>query len=231
MSDRQEDIRRWRLPRGRHGLPRETVERSQRERLLAAVVRVTTAKGYEATTVADVLEEAGVGRESFYEIFSDKRECMLAAHGILMDDLAATVLGSYEGPGPWADRITDALAAVLEWFARDPAASRFLLVELAAAGPVSRERFREEFGRFVDLLEEGLDAGDPPDLPRASGLAVSAALARIYEEVVSERTAQLPALLPDLSFELLVPYVGEAVAREQRERARAIAAAAPRADR
>lgn len=231
MSEAPEDLRKWRLPRGRHGLPREIVERSQRERLLAAVVRVTTAKGYEATTVADVLEEAGVGRESFYELFRDKRECMLAAHAILMDDLEARVRAAYHGPGPWVERITDALAAALAWFAADPAVSRFLLVELAAAGPVSRERFREEFGRFVALLDSGLDAGAEPDLPRASRLAVSATLARVYEEVVGERTADLPSLLPELCFELLVPYVGEEAARAQQARAAANAAPAPRAGR
>ena len=36
MTDNDSDLRRWRLPRGRHGLPRELVMRSQRERLLAA---------------------------------------------------------------------------------------------------------------------------------------------------------------------------------------------------
>ena len=45
VSDSPEDLRLWRLPRGRHGLPRELVERSQRERQLAALVKVTAQKG------------------------------------------------------------------------------------------------------------------------------------------------------------------------------------------
>src|SRR5215218_10842509 len=98
VSDSPEDLRHWRLPRGRHGLPRELVERSQRERLLAAVVKVTVAKGYESTTVADILGEAGVGRESFYELFDDKLDCMLAAHKILIDDLEERVRKAYEKP-------------------------------------------------------------------------------------------------------------------------------------
>lgn len=202
-------------------MPREIVERSQRERLLAAVVRVTTAKGYEATTVADVLAEAGVGRESFYELFDDKLECMLAAHAILIDDLDRAVRTAYARPGPWPDRFRWALEAALEWFAADPEASRFALVELVSAGTVSRERFRLVFARFVGLLEDGIGADGPrPALAQASDLAVSAALAQIYEEVLQERTAQLPRLLPTLTFELLVPYIGEEAAREQ-ERAAA----------
>lgn len=216
MSSHLGDPEGWRLPRGRHGLPREIVERSQRERLLAAVVRVTTAKGYEATTVGDVLAEAGVGRESFYELYADKRECVVAAHAVLIDDLERAVRAAYERPGAWPERFRWALAAALEWFAADPDASRFTLVEMASVGPVARERFQSIFARFVELLEEGIDEDAPrPELAQASDLAISAALALIYEEVLRGRTAQLPELLPTLTFELLVPYLGEEGAREQ----------------
>jgi AcrR family transcriptional regulator len=218
-----EDLRKWRLPRGRHGLPRELVTRSQRERLLAAVVRVTAARGYEATTVADILEEAGVGRESFYELFSDKRDCMLAAHAILVEDLEAKVRAAYAQTGPWQERVTNALAAALEWFAADPAAARFTVVELAAVGTVSRIRFQDAFARFVELIDEGMeDDGAGPELAQATSLGVGAALARIYEEVVLERTAELPALLPDLTYEALVPFLGEEAARDEQSRAAAI---------
>lgn len=216
-----EDLRKWRLPRGRHGLPRELVTRSQRERLLAAVVRVTATRGYEATTVADILEEAGVGRESFYELFTDKRDCMLAAHAILIDDLEAKVRAAYNGSGAWQERVTDALAAALQWFAADPVAARFTVVELAAVGTVSRERFQVIFSRFVKMLDEGMEDGSRADLAQATSLAVSAALARVYEEVVLGRAAELPSLLPDLTYELLVPFLGEEAARDEQSRAAA----------
>lgn len=221
MTDAPEDLRRWRLPRGRHGLPRELVERSQRERLLAAVVRVTAAKGYEATTVADILGEAGVGRESFYELFSDKLDCMLAAHRILIDSLEKQVRAAYaEAEGPWAERARDALSVTLDWFASDPDAARFLMVEMSTTGPTFHSIFQAEYARFTELLDDGLGSDGPaPDLSRASGLAVGAILARIYEEVVLGRAAELPRLLPDLTYELLVPFVGEETARAEQQRA------------
>jgi AcrR family transcriptional regulator len=215
------DLRKWRLPRGRHGLPRELVTRSQRERLLAAVVRATVEKGYEATTVGDILGEAGVGRESFYELFEDKRDCMLAAHAILLDHLEEKVRDAYLQPGAWPDRVRAALAAALEWFASDPVTARFTLVELAAVGPASRSRFQTAFNRFIELLDEGLDeAGPDPALARATSLAVGGALARIYEEVLLGRAARLPELLPELTYELLVPFLGEKAARAEARRAK-----------
>jgi AcrR family transcriptional regulator len=218
MSEKGNDLRKWRLPRGRHGLPREMVIRSQRERLLAAVVRVAADKGYEATSVADILEEAGVGRESFYELFDDKRDCILAAHAVLVDHLEATVRAVYEEPGPWAGRLRKALAAMLEWFAADPAAARVTIVELAAVGAVSRERFQEDFQRFTKLLEDGRDSSGP-GRPQASELAIGAGIAKVYEEVVRGRTTDLPKLLPELTYELLVPFVGEEAARTEQRRA------------
>lgn len=228
MTDSSADLRRWRLPRGRHGLPREIVTRSQRERLLAAVVRVTAIKGYEATTVGDILEEAGVGRETFYELFDDKRSCTLAAHAILIDDLEAKVRAPYTEPGPWVDRLRNGLAAALDWFSKDATVSRFTLIELAAVGPVARTRFQADFSRFVALMDEGLDQETiRPDLPQASSLAVGAMLARVYGEVALDRSAELPRLLPELVYEVLVPFLGEEVARSERGRADATAPSEP----
>jgi len=191
------------------------VTRSQRERLLAAVVRVAAAKGFEAMSVADILEQAGVGRQSFYELFNDKLDCLLAAHYLLIEDLAATAAVAFEGQEPWPERLRTALAAVLEWFANNPEAARVTLVELPTVGPVARDRFRVGFHRFTTMFDEGLEEPDAAsDLPNITSVAAGTALTRIHEETVKGRTADLPKLLPELTFELLVPFVGEDAARK-----------------
>lgn len=216
MIGEPEDLRAWRLPRGRHGLPRELVERSQRERLMVAVVRVTVTKGYESTTVGDILGEAGVGRESFYELFDDKLACVVAAHKILLDDLEERVRTAYIADGPWPQRVREGLGATLDWFAADPEATRFLLVETSTVGPAFRSIFKSEYARFTALLEDGFDDDTPgPELTEAAGLGIGALLARIYEEILLDRVAELPRLLPDLTYGFLVPFVGEEMAREQ----------------
>lgn len=203
------------LPRGRHGLSREAVHDSQRERLITATAQVTAVRGYEATTVADILAIAGVGRESFYEIFDDRRDCVLATHQVLLDDLIAKVRAAYDGPGEWVERCQATLAALLEWFAADPLAGRFLLVELAAVGPEFHERFQAGFDRFVAVIDSGLPADLPDAQPLpATSLAVGAAISRVYGEVAAGRTKELSALLPQLTYEVLVPFLGEDAARD-----------------
>jgi AcrR family transcriptional regulator len=190
LTDKSEDLQPWRLPRGRHGLPREVVVRSQQERLLAAVVSVTADKGYAAMSVADILNQAGVGRQSFYQLFTDKGDCLLAAHALLVDDLAEAARTAFEASGPWPTQVR------------------------AALGPAARERFFTSFHRFTKMLDDGLkEVGAPTDMPNLTSIAAATVLVRIYEETVRNQTAELPDLLPELTFELLLPFIGEDAAR------------------
>src|SRR2546428_6728494 len=72
----------WRgepLPRGRHKLAPDDVRASQRERLVRAMLETVAERGYEGTTVPDVVARARVSRNAFYEHFDDKTDCFIAA--------------------------------------------------------------------------------------------------------------------------------------------------------
>ena len=68
------------LPRGRHDLPRETIEADQLHRLFNAMAEALAEHGYSCVTVAHVIERAGVSRRTFYEYFESKEDCILAAY-------------------------------------------------------------------------------------------------------------------------------------------------------
>ena len=95
-----------------------------------------------------------------------------------------------------------------------------MVVELTAIGPDFRDCLQSDLRRFTKLLDDGLDEAEPlPDLPRATSLAVGAGVARVHEEVLRGRTTELPNLLPELTYELLVPFLGEDAARAEERRA------------
>lgn len=222
VGDPPPNLHLWKLPRGRHGLPRELVLQSQRERLLAGVVRVTATKGYQASSVADILKEAGVGRESFYKHFKDKEGCFVAANDALVAELDAEVKAAYSRPGPWPERVRRGLAVTLEWFAGSPEIARVMMIEMGTVGPIASSRFRETFSRFTALLDDGRELiADVPNLPNLASIAGGAVFARVYEEVALGNTANLLQLLPQLTFELLLPYTGEEAAAEERDAAEA----------
>jgi AcrR family transcriptional regulator len=209
-----------RLPSGRHGLPRAYVVRSQRERLREAMVRVAADKGYAASTVTEVIEAAGISRATFYELFDDKEECFLEAYDAVIDVLVAHVSSAYAAVSeePWPVRIEAALRALVELLAAEADIARMAMVEVIAAGDRARERYRAALGRFIPLLEEGRDfsgrAGLPADTAR---FAIGGATSMIFDEIRAGRGPQLPQILPDLVFAVLMPYLGpEAAEREMR---------------
>jgi len=62
---------------------------ARREQVLGCAVRVFSRKGYHATTVSDIIEEAGVARGTFYLYFKSKR----AIFDELLDDYLGQIRG------------------------------------------------------------------------------------------------------------------------------------------
>src|SRR5437588_947203 len=146
------------LPRGPHKLPREQIVRSQRSRLMTAMAAAMAEKGYAETTVADVLRRARVSRETFYQQFSSKQDCFIAAY----EQAATRILGSLRPAarkrGARRERFDAAIAAYLEALADEPAFARLYLLEVYAAGPEALEQRAAFQRRFADLVVDGLGA-------------------------------------------------------------------------
>jgi AcrR family transcriptional regulator len=179
-----------RLPSGRHGLTPQMVRASQRGRLLAAMVQVVTDKGYAATTVADVVERAGVSRRTFYEMFPDKETCFIAAYDtgveIMLGRLRAAIAAVPRED--WRARARAAVTTYMEVLAEEPAFAWALHVEIVGAGSIALARraqmlglFGEIWGRFHELARR-----EDPSRPKLSPDA-SHAMAGGMEELVRER--------------------------------------------
>lgn len=184
--------------------------RPQRERLLEAAVRVVAEKGYGATTIGDLTREAGISRTTFYELFDDKEACFLAAYDSVVEILMRRIIRAYEAEERWPERARAGLEALLETLAEEPALARLAMVDIGSVGPAAQRRHRVAMQRLTPLFDEGRDfAPRGHRLPaNTSRMAVGGVTGLISDELVAGRTKQLPHLLPDLLFAVLVPYVG-----------------------
>ena len=115
---------------GTQSLPRAYLVRSERERLLEAMLRVAAAKGYEATTVKDVIEVAGVSEQAFEEMFGDKEACFLEAYEAVFDVLLAHMTSAFEAAAgrPWPERISAALGALVGLLSIEAGIARLSMV-------------------------------------------------------------------------------------------------------
>jgi AcrR family transcriptional regulator len=219
------------------------MERSgtRREAILEAMIRVAGAKGYTAASVADVIAEAGASRTTFYKHFADKRDCFLAAYDLGAGRIVGAAAAGCARGRSWEEQADGGLTAVVELLGRDTALARTALVEIVVAGAGGRRHLQATISRLAELLEAGrkappadgrpetgrnaptadnrleTDSKAPPTagLPKNAALmAVGAVAGLIFDCLQDAKATDLPALLPELRFALLVPYIGPRAAAE-----------------
>lgn len=211
-----------RLPRGRHGLPREAVTESQRKRIHRAMIEVVSSRGYPDTRVVDVIGVAGVSRKTFYELFESKEDCFLAAYDLLLGNLLTEATDAFESQSgaPWAQRVGAALEALLAHLSKHPDEARFAIVEVLAAGPKALARRDSALRQLTGFLEPGRSETSV-ELPGITSLAVAGGINEIlYSEILHGGVARLPSRLPELMFWVALPFLGAEAATRERERLR-----------
>jgi AcrR family transcriptional regulator len=182
--------------------------RLRRQSILEAMIGVAGRKGYQATSVADVLAQAHTSRTTFYKYFDDKHACFLAAYGVAVERILAVAKAGCDREQRWPERALNGLAAVVDLFADDPELARIAIVEVTAAGGEARRRHWAAVGSFARLLEDGSGATGRR-LPASTALmATSAVVGLIFDELQAGRAHSLRRLLPELEFAMLVPFVG-----------------------
>jgi AcrR family transcriptional regulator len=217
-----------RLPRGRHGLPAGVVARSRRTRIIYATAEVTMAKGYANTTVSDIVAQAGVARDVFYEHFSDKQHAFLEAQQHPTQHILDTCAASYFAAGDWPERVWSGLSTLIEMIASTPAISHLRLVECYAAGPAAIRRAEEITRSFAIFLEEGYGyRPEARELPRLCSEAIAGAIFEVIRGHIARRdTAALARQLPQLVYIVITPFTGsqEAIQLVRKLSARHLAA-------
>jgi AcrR family transcriptional regulator len=197
------------------------------------MVDVVAERGAANVTVARVVARSGVSRRTFYELFSDREECFLAAFDDAIARIASEVVPAYEHPGPWRAKIRAALISLLEVLDDDPGMGRLVIVETLGAGPRALERRRRVLAQVVTIVDEGrreAKKGDGPPPLTAEGI-VGGVFSLIHSRLLEGRGGPLVALpapshggprMGELTGPLMsmivLPYLGQAAARRELDR-------------
>lgn len=147
-----------------------------RERLVVAAVDLFAEQGYDATTVAQIADRAGLTKSTFFRHFSDKRELLVAGQETL-----STLLAEGIGEAPPGASPLEAVAVGLERAS-------------GAMGPVNRElgpRLKAAVAASAELQER--------DALKSVGLA-AAMTAALVARGVPDPLAHLAAEMGVLAF-------------------------------
>ncbi|WP_102191993.1 TetR/AcrR family transcriptional regulator [Microbacterium aurantiacum] len=119
---------------------------SSRETLAEAACELFLERGYDATSVADITQRAGVSRSSFFNYFSSKSDVLWSG----LDERMNEAIASLEllGPDAGGDAVRGILLLIVRDFAPDPLA---LALRNAAAMGLQEELVRDTGLRHARL--------------------------------------------------------------------------------
>jgi len=197
-------------------LSREFIARHQRARIIDALARETAEKGYRAVTVAHIVKRAGIARNTFYENFSCKEDCFLAAQDHAMSAALERVVAAAGEIDDWPRRVRAGLTAFLTYVGEEPALARTCMVEALSAGPDSVRYYEESQQAFVSLFKLGRDVSPHgEELPDTLEEAlIGGVFWIVYQRLTGPETGRVGDLLPDLTDFILTPYIGADKASE-----------------
>jgi AcrR family transcriptional regulator len=211
-----------RLPTGAHGLPREEVERDQRERLQGAMVELIPQRGYQALRILDLTKLAHVSRPTFYSLYNDKEDLLISAYEDIAGRTARTAMEAYQADGSRYERLQAAMRAFAELAAAEPEAMSLFLFGAFGAGGKTLERRNRALEAFENSIEASRD--DAP-ATSATNLTIKVILGGIREVVATRLREQRASELPGLADELTawaasyVPKLPQGLASPPAERA------------
>src|SRR4051812_34443170 len=151
----------------------------QHRQLLLGMARCIRARGFGATTIADVVRAARVSKSTFYAHFADKEACYVALYSAAVDNVLKAMREADDAATDaglsWREHLAAVNAAYLSTLAIGGGMTRSMLVEFQTAGPSAQAMRREVFDRYVRFMRgvcDTLRTGEPSLNAVPPGLAL-----------------------------------------------------------
>jgi AcrR family transcriptional regulator len=139
-------------------------EPNTKERLVQAALDLFTEQGYEASTVTEIAERAGVTKMTFFRHFPDKREVLFAAGQEAHSQILAGAVAAAPVAATPLQAVALAVDALAATFTEDRRAFAARLQAVVAAQRELRERAASKHNGLVETTTEALEKRGVPEL-------------------------------------------------------------------
>jgi AcrR family transcriptional regulator len=172
----------------------------QRVRIHGAMLEIAAERGYDAVTVRELTQLAGVSTHTFYEHFEDKEECFLATCDLVVRRAARRVSASRKRGREWHEQMWLTFRAMTRELAHESKGARLALVGASAVGPAGLERMRRAGALLEVMAAQGFArAPDGIAVPPLVVKGIVAGLVRVAcARLLDGRERELPSLAPEL---------------------------------
>jgi TetR/AcrR family fatty acid metabolism transcriptional regulator len=136
---------------------RSNAQEEKRRVLLDAAVRVFARKGYHASRVGDIAEEAGVAYGLLYHYFQSKEEVLLTVFRETWRALIATIRSVEQAGDPPREQLRKVAEILLRSWRRDPDLVRVLVLEVTRSQhlPGEMDEIVQSFAAIQEIVERG----------------------------------------------------------------------------
>jgi AcrR family transcriptional regulator len=181
----------------------------QRGRILLAARDVFATRGYAGAGVDEIVARARVSRTTFYALFENKEECLLAVYRLGLERLGAAVADAAartaeQGLTP-PDLIRAEVRATLAAYAADPALARVVLIEIVGATPAAERLHARARSAAAKIIQRRLEEyaywrARSEEHRRVASLATMAAIGESISDLVATgRIGEWEALVDPIS--------------------------------
>jgi AcrR family transcriptional regulator len=197
---------------GGERLSREALVAYQRDRILDAAVGVFAKRGYQQTTVENIVAAAKGSVGGFYQHFENREDCFLSVFDLVVAQARERVGSASAGAEGWAAQAYMGLATMLELTVSEPMAARIVLIEAQTAGREATARYRSLCDEAAAWLEGGREHyGAAATLPGTfEQAAVSGTAYFLHQRLLAGEPDEPADLLAETSQIVLGPIVGAA---------------------
>jgi AcrR family transcriptional regulator len=189
----------------------------QRTRILMAMVEVSVEHGAANVSVAHVVQRAGVSRRTFYELFTDREDCFLAAFDEGLSRASRHVFDSQDPCANWVERVRGSLIALLSFLDAERGMGQLLVVGSLGAGHNVLQRRRRCIDQMIAVVDEGRSeskAGSELPPLTAEGI-VGGVLSVLHTRLAEDGHESLLELAGPLMSLIVMPYLGPVAARKE----------------
>lgn len=153
-------------------------EPNARLRLVRAALELCTDQGYDATTVAEIADRAGLTKTTFFRHFPDKREVLFAGQDEHSRILAEAIAAAPDEASP-IEAVAAAVGALAASFTNENREFGRMLIALIGANDDLKERAAYKHSCLVTATATALEQREVP--PATAGLAADLGVRAFHE--------------------------------------------------
>ena len=169
------------------------MRQNKKKEIIAAAIRVASARGIKGCTVRQIAREAGVTEGALYRHFDSKAELCQEAYSQIVEEMASLQERILEERTPIRERFREWVRVSYDYFDRYPQAFEYVLLK-SPDSPEGRTEASTREGRLMmQMIGGAIDRGELPSMRPEIAMSHFSGILLNVPRLINEGILQKPA--------------------------------------